>query len=133
MTDSPDAAAAGGSGATSMGIDPKLAGLLAYLLGVISGLVIFLVEKQHQEVRYHAAQSIIVSVALIAANIVVGILSVVPVLGLIISILGYLVLGLGGLALWIYLMIQGYQLNHVRLPVAGDLAEQWVRSGNPSA
>lgn len=128
MTESPEAAAAGGSDATSMGIDPKLAGLLAYLLGVISGLVIFLVEKKHQEVRYHAAQSIIVSVALIAANIVVGILSVVPVLGLIISILGYLVLGLGGLALWIYLMIQGYQLNHVRLPVAGDLAEQWVRN-----
>lgn len=128
MTESPEAAAAGGSGATSMGIDPKLAGLLAYLLGVISGLVIFLVEKKHQEVRYHAAQSIIVSVALIAANIVVGVLSVVPVLGVIIGILGYLVLGLGGLALWIYLMIQGYQLNHVRLPVAGQMAEQWVRN-----
>lgn len=122
-------APAGNGGTTSMGIDPKLAGLLAYLLGVISGLVIFLIEKEHQEVRYHAAQSIIVSVALIVANIVVGIVSVVPVLGALVAILGYLVLGLGGVALWIYLMIQGYQLNHVRLPVAGDMAEQWVRSG----
>lgn len=110
-----------------MGIDPKLAGLLAYLLGVISGLIIFLIEKNHQEVRYHAAQSIIVSVALIAANIVVGIVSLVPVLGWIVGLLGSLVLGLGGLVLWLYLMIQGYQLNHVRLPVAGDMAEQWVR------
>lgn len=130
MSDTPGAAAAGEGGTTSMGIDPKLAGLLAYLLGVISGLIIFLIEKEHQEVRYHAAQSIIVSVALIAANIAVGIISIVPVVGWIIGLVGSLVLGLGGLALWIYLMIQGYQLNHVRLPVAGDMAEQWVRSGS---
>lgn len=113
---------------TSMGIDPKIAGLLTYLLGLISGLIIFLVEKKHQEVRYHAAQSIIVSGALIVLNIAVGIVSALPVIGWLIAILGYLVLGLGGFVLWIYLLVQGYQLNHVRLPVAGEMAEQWVRS-----
>lgn len=128
MPDPAGATEGGGPGATSMGIDPKVAGLLAYLLGLISGLIIFLVEKEHQEVRYHAAQSIIVSAALILLNIVVGVVSVVPVIGWLVGLLGSLVLGLGGVVLWIYLMVQGYQLNHVRLPVAGEMAEQWVHT-----
>lgn len=128
MAEPAEPTGAGDPAATSMGIDPRIAGLLAYLLGVISGLIIFLIEKEHQEVRYHAAQSIIVSVALIVLNIAVGIVSALPVIGVVITILGSLVLGLGGFVLWIYLMVQGYQLNHVRLPVAGEMAEQWVRS-----
>lgn len=128
MAEPAEPTGAGDPAATSMGIDPRIAGLLAYLLGVISGLIIFLIEKEHQEVRYHAAQSIIVSVALIVLNIAVGIVSALPVIGWVITILGSLVLGLGGFVLWIYLMVQGYQLNHVRLPVAGEMAEQWVRS-----
>lgn len=118
-------AGSGDAGATSMGIDPHLAGLLAYLVGLVSGLVIYLIEKDNREVRYHAAQSIIVAAAFIVAYVALGIISVIPVIGLI-SIVGYLVLGLGGLALWIYLLIQGYQLNHVKLPIAGDMAEQWA-------
>lgn len=35
-------------------------------------------------------------------------------------------LGLVSFVLWVYLSIQGYSLNHVKLPVAGDIAEQWA-------
>lgn len=128
MTEPSETAGAGDAATTSMGIDPQLAGLLAYLLGVVSGLVIFLVEKQHQEVRYHAAQSIIVSVALIVVNIALSIVGAIPVIGWI-TLIAMPLIGLGALILWIYLLVQGYQLNHVRLPWAGELAEQWVQRG----
>lgn len=110
---------------TSTGLDPKVAGLLAYLLGWVSGLVLYLVEKEHREVRFHAAQSILVSVALIALYIPLMILGFIPVIGLIAWVLS-LLLGLAGFALWVYLLVQGFNLNHVRLPVVGAMAEQWA-------
>lgn len=118
-------AGSGSAGTTSMGIDPQLAGLLAYLLSPISGLVIYLLEKENREVRYHAAQSLILGAALVVAWFALLIISMIPVIGLI-ALLGYFVVGLGAFALWIYLLIQGYQLNHVKLPIAGDMAEQWA-------
>ncbi len=111
---------------TSTGLDPKVAGLLTYLAGWISGLILYLVEKENREIRFHAAQSILVSIAFIAAYIVLSIISLVPVIGWIIGLIATLVVGLGGLITWIYLMIQGYNLNHVRLPVIGAMAEQWA-------
>lgn len=110
---------------TSMGIDPKLAGLLAYLAGWLSGLILYLVEKEHREVRFHAAQSVLLSIALVAVWIVLGVLSMIPVLGLIFGLFGFL-LGLASVALWVYLLVKGYQLEHVRLPVVGKMAEKWA-------
>ena len=110
---------------TTTGIDHKVAGLLTYLVGWISGLIFYLVEKEHREVRFHAAQSILVSIGLIGLYIVLSILQMIPVLGLLFFAVAIGV-GLASLALWIYLMIQGYNLNHVRLPVVGKMAEQWA-------
>jgi uncharacterized membrane protein len=105
---------------TSLGVDANLLGLLAYLLGIVSGLLILLLEKRHAEVRFHAAQSIVVSVAVIVLGIVSGALMFIPVFGLIMST----VLWVGSLVLWIYLLVQGYRLEHVELPVLGGLAVQ---------
>ena len=51
---------------SSTGLDPNLAGLLTYVLGFISGLVFLVLEKQNSYVRFHAYQSTIVFLALIA-------------------------------------------------------------------
>jgi uncharacterized membrane protein len=110
---------------TSTGLDPKLAGLLTYAFGWVTGLIFLLLEKEHREVRYHAAQSILVSLVLIGVYVALSVVAMVPVIGLL-ALLGYVVVGLGGVALWVYLLIQGYQLNHVRLPVVGAVAEQWA-------
>jgi uncharacterized membrane protein len=118
---------AGGTAATgtSTGLDPKIAGLLTYLFGWVTGLIFFLIEKEHREVRFHAAQSILVSLVLIGVYMVLSVVAMVPVIGLL-ALLGYAVVGLGGFVLWVYLLIQGYNLNHVRLPVLGAMAEQWA-------
>lgn len=114
-----------GAPGTSTGLDPKIAGLLAYLVGWVSGLVLFLVEKEHLEVRFHAAQSILLSIAFAVVYVVLTILGFIPILGFVFWLVSLLV-GLAGFALWIYLLVQGYNLNHVRLPVVGRMAEQWA-------
>jgi uncharacterized membrane protein len=110
---------------TSTGLDPKLAGLLTYLFGWVTGLIFLLIEKEHREVRFHAAQSILVSLALIGVYLALSVVAMVPVIGLL-ALAGYAVVGLAGLALWVYLLIQGYHLNHVRLPVLGAMADEWT-------
>lgn len=113
---------------TSAGLDPKIGGLLAYLLGPIGGLVIYLTQ-QDREVRFHGAQSVALGAASIAFwiawTVLTFVIGQVPILGLLFSLLG-LVVGLAIIALWIFMVVQGYSLQHRKLPVIGDLAEQWA-------
>jgi uncharacterized membrane protein len=105
---------------TSLGVDAHLLGLLAYLFSIISGVLILVLEKRHAEVRFHAAQSVVFAIAAIVLSVVAGSIVFVPVVGLIVST----VVWLGSFALWLYLLVQGYLLNHVELPVLGPLAVQ---------
>ena len=106
---------------SSDGLDPKVGALLSYLLfGWIGGLIMFLTQK-HPEVRFHAAQSIITFGGLTVISIILGWL---PVVGWILSPLLLLL----GLVLWIVLCIKGYNLEHFKLPVIGDYAEQMAAS-----
>jgi len=105
---------------TSMGLQENVAGLLCYVLGWITGLVFLLIEKDNKFVRFHAMQSIIVFGALTVCSVVLG---WIPVFGIVISGL----LSVLALVLWIVLMVKAYQGTRYKLPVAGDLAEQWSR------
>ena len=98
---------------TSVEMDENVAGLLCYVLGWISGLVFFLIEKKNKFVRFHALQSIIVFGILTIASVLLG---WVPVLGWIIWVLT--------VVLWIVLMIKAYQGEKFKLPWAGNLAEK---------
>ncbi|MBU4590890.1 MAG: DUF4870 domain-containing protein [Candidatus Omnitrophica bacterium] len=104
-------------GETSIGMQPNMAGLLSYLLGWITGLIFYLVEKKNKFVRFHAMQSIVVFGGIAVLNIV---LLVIPVLGVLLSLL----LSLLGIVLWVLLMIKAYQGEFFKLPIAGDIAEK---------
>jgi len=41
-------------GKTSTGIQPNVAALLSYVLGVITGIIFYLLEKENKFVRFHA-------------------------------------------------------------------------------
>ena len=118
-------------GKSSTGMQANIAGLLCYVLGWISGLVFFLIEKENKFVRFHALQSIIVFGALtvlqIAIGILIGLFTAIHVYFLT-PILGFLypILGLAGLVLWIILMVKAYQGQKFKLPIAGDIAEKNV-------
>lgn len=115
---------------TWMVLRAPAAGWLSYLGGWVTGLLFFLLKKENRFVRFHAMQSIIASVVLFVLYIVVTILAALPLIGLIACFLWPL-LWLATLALWIILMIQGFQGKYFKLPIIGDYAERYANSGTP--
>lgn len=129
----PPPPAAGGQ-ATSTGLDPKLAGLLCYILGLVTGLIFFLIEKTNPVVRFHAAQSIVFSVATIALWIVLTILSIIVyqiswTLGNLFNLITLLI-WLGLFIVWIILLVKGYSGQKWKLPFLGDFAERMAGSAS---
>ena len=123
-----------GGQATSTGLDPKLAGLLCYILGLITGLIFFLIEKTNPVVRFHAAQSIVFSVATIALWIVLTILSIIVyqiswTLGNLFNLITLLI-WLGLFIVWIILLVKGYSGQKWKLPFLGDFAERMAGSAS---
>lgn len=119
-----------GSQTTSTGLDPKLAGLLCYILGPITGIIFFLIEKSHAVVRFHAAQSIVFGVAWIVLWVVFTVFSIVLyridwTLGNVFNLVTLLV-WLGLFIVWIVLLIRGYSGQKWKLPILGDMAERMV-------
>ncbi len=105
---------------SSIGLSENIAGMLCYILGWVSGLVLYLIEKDSDFVRFHATQSIIVFGTLTLASIALG---VVPFIGGLLAPL----LSLLAFVLWIILMIKAFQHTRYKLPWAGDLAEKYAR------
>ncbi len=106
-------------GKTSTGIQANVAALLTYLLGVITGVIFYLIEKENKFVRFHAIQSSITFGALLVLGIVLGF---VPIIGVMLMP----ILGIAQIILWIYLMIKAYQGELFKLPIVGDMAEKYV-------
>jgi uncharacterized membrane protein len=109
-------------GAATSGISENVAGLLCYVLGWVSGLIFYFIDKR-PFVRFHAAQSMVVFGGLTVIRIGLGMMFITGTgfhmgFGLlwIVSVLGFV--------LWILLMIKAYQGEKYRVPVAADLADQ---------
>ena len=104
-------------GNTSTGMQPNLAALLSYLVGPITGIIFYLIEKENKFVRFHAMQSIIAFGFLWVLN---AVLVVIPVIGWAIMP----IVGVVSLILWIFLMVKAYQGDYFKLPIVGDIAEK---------
>jgi uncharacterized membrane protein len=125
------------SGSGSTGLQPNVAAALSYVLGIVSGVVFVLIEKD-PFVRFHAFQSIFLSVAWIAIWIVLSIIGAVlghiPILNILAFLVGILIsigLSLGGLLLWIVLIVRAFQGARLSLPYVGPLAEQYAAKPIP--
>lgn len=106
---------------TSLGLEENFEAALSYVLGFVTGIVIFLLEKESEFVRFHAMQSTIVFLGL---TIIQRIFMYIPFFGWMFSWL----IGLLGFVLWILLIIKAYQGERYRVPIAGDFAEKFVKS-----
>jgi uncharacterized membrane protein len=111
----------------STGLTPPVSVLLIYLFGWISGLIFLLIEKKDQMVRFHAMQSIIMSVAFTVVYIVLTALSIIPLVGILIGLVN-LALGIGYLVLIIMIIVKKFNGQDIKLPVVGDLAEKLLKS-----
>jgi uncharacterized membrane protein len=105
---------------------PATAGLLCYVGWWISGLIFFVIEQRNDWVRFHAAQSLVTFGMLTVAGSLIGL---IPYAG---PPLAAIVWG-AGFVLWIVCMLKAYRGERFHLPVAGDLAEQMVRSSRSYA
>ena len=104
-------------GATSCGMKAELAATLSYVLGFVTGIVFFIVEKKNEFVRFHAMQSII----LFASLFVLGtIFFLIPIINWIICPL----ISLGAFILWIILLIKASQGEYFELPWIGKIARK---------
>jgi len=105
----------------------NIAGLLSYVLGFLSGIFFLVVEpyKRDPFVRFHAFQSIFLSVGAIVVRLGFGVLlSIMPwSLWSLISMVSALV-SLAFFLLFLLLMFKAYSNERFKLPVIGDLAER---------
>jgi uncharacterized membrane protein len=105
----------------------NVAGALCYVLGLITGIVFLVIPPYNQNkfIRFHAFQAIFFHLAFVAIYIAEMIVAMMLPwsLNVIISLIG-MVIGLGGLAIWIWLIVKAYQGEKFKLPVIGDLAEK---------
>jgi uncharacterized membrane protein len=127
MTDPGDSAA---DGPTSTGIPANVAGALAYLLGPITGILFYLLEKDNRFVRFHAAQSIVVWLIMIVVSIVLSVLGTVlafiPLIGWLVAMLLSFGLAILSFVLWIFLMWQAFQGKEYEVPIAGGFARRMI-------
>ena len=120
----PPGATFGGAAPTAVGMTDNTASALCYVLGLITG-VLFLVlapYNQNKVVRFHAFQSIFLSVAWIVVSMVINI--VFGMLHMYSLLMLSPLIGLAFFVLWIYLIVTAYQGKTVVLPVIGPIAQQ---------
>jgi uncharacterized membrane protein len=106
------------------GLEENVAGLLCYVLGWVTGLIFFVIDKR-PFVKFHAAQSIGLSVGLIVVYIVIGFLfAMMHFMSMgFLALAIYPLLGLAVFVLWIFLMYKAYQHEEFKLPFIGDIAK----------
>lgn len=101
-----------------LGLDENVASVLCYLIGWITGIIFYLVEKDNKVVKFHAMQSILTFLPLNILYWIVGYIFWWNVMNYILNT----ILGLIIFILWIVLMIKAYQGEMYKLPIVGDIA-----------
>ena len=124
----------GGSGGTAVatapagGLTDNVAGMLAYVT-IIPAIVFLVLEPYNKKrfVRFHSFQNIFFVVAWIVIGIALSIVAAIPVLGWL-TLLIWPLIGLGGLIVWVIMLIKAYQGQMFKLPIIGDIAEKQAGS-----
>lgn len=112
----------------SLGMDEKTASWFAYVLSIVSGIILLATEKENKNVRTHAWQSIVLGGFFVAVYIVLGILSAIffnpfsigswGVLGFF-GVL-YWILSLGWIVITVLCIVKATQGDIFKIPVIYD-------------
>lgn len=118
---------------SSTGLSSNVGGALSYLLGPITGILMYLIETKDEFVRFHAVQSTILFgglfVVWITLSILVGVLGFIPIAGAVVALLLALVGILGSLlalVAWLFLMYKAFTGEMYAFPVVGGYARDFV-------
>lgn len=107
-------------GKTMTGLGVNVAGALTYLLGFITGILFLFIERNNPFIRFHALQSIYISVGLIALHMIAV---NIPVIG---WLLGVTIVPIG-IVTWIILMQNAHSGKCPKFGYIGELAERQAR------
>ena len=115
-------------GATSTGVDPRIASMLCYAAWWVTGLLFLFLERTHRGVRFHAAQSLVLFGGLSLLMACVGAASamslfVAPAFFHTIVSINSLI-WLACVILWAVLMVQTLRGETVRVPLVAELADR---------
>lgn len=113
--------------ATQPQMSENVTAALSYVLGWLTGLIFYFVDKRPY-VRFHAAQSIVVFGGLNVLHFALGAFFGLSWLtggyvGFSFGLALYRLISLLAFILWILLMIKAYQGQRFRVPLAADIAE----------
>lgn len=113
----------------------NVVGALAYLVGFITGIIFLVIDpyKRDSFVRFHAFQSIFLSVAYLIIAVVWGAVSgtlAVVSLGVLWSLLSlvWVVLRLAFFLTWLFMMYKAYNNERFELPFIGPIAAKQAAS-----
>lgn len=123
------------NGKTALGLDANVGALVCYLniclpFGLIYSIIVLVTDKTNKLPRFHAFQSILLSVIGIIFGIGINIISAVAVaansgiLSMLVGLIG-LVFGLGILVMIIIAAVKAFQGQIFKIPVIGGLADNW--------
>lgn len=127
-------------GKTALGLDTNVGALICYLgnlvcaMGLIYSIIVIVTDKTNKLTRFHAFQSVLLSVA----GLIIGIpLYIIFFIGFfidaqtgvpIITLLMFLVLMIFGLAVFVLTIlaaIKGFQGQIYKIPVIGKMADRY--------
>lgn len=106
--------------ASALSLSENMAGALAYLFGFVTGFIILMIEKENRFARFHAIQSICVSLIFL---ILFATLGQLPLVGWFAEV----ILSPIGLVLWIILMLNAYDGKYSKIFYIGNFAEKQFR------
>jgi uncharacterized membrane protein len=123
-------------GAANAGMTSNVAGALAYLLGLVTGIIFLVLEpyKRDPFVRFHAFQSIFLNVVLIIFSIVWSNIITMMVVSIgflwgLFGLIGSLVY-LAFFIFWLFLMYKAYNRETFKIPIIGDIADKQAAKQN---
>ncbi len=103
---------------TTLGLEENIEGALCYSLGLITGILFLLVERESQFVRFHAIQSTSVFLPLFLIQIFTFFSFTFASL-----ILSPIIVFLEAV-LWVFLMYKSFQGEMYKLPLFGNFSER---------
>jgi len=112
---------------SSTGMEPKIAVLISHVgfligAGWLSGLIIYLLEKENRFVKFHAMQSIVIGVAEVIAYIIAGFLTLV-----VIGAFCFPVIWIAALVIRIIIVMKANNGEYYMFPWFGKMAENWTK------
>ena len=120
-------------GKTALGLDINVGSMVCYLnicvpIGLIYSIIVIVSDKTNKLPRFHAFQSLLLLGVLVVVGFVIGFVAGMMAVAMNTPIFSMGFNGLFGLVclgLTIFMAMKAYGGEMFKLPVIGDLADQW--------